>query len=217
MKFLIPRLGSAVALLGGLVSCQAPDGLAFPAHEAQGAWSFHLPAMTELDWNRKESDGTSETSFNAEATASGFGFQYEKFMGNGLSYYGAIDSRDYSVQHADVPGHGDGWEYRLGSRMRFGENYQGWRQFFLGGHTLFGSGLTRIVSDSETGESTSSYWGLGVECGANWFISPMVSFETVLMYEYHLGETSYITANSATEREEGLNGLTAQIGLAVYY
>lgn len=45
----------------------------------------------------------------------------------------------------------------------------------------------------------------------------MLSLETVLMYEYHLGETSGITAGSTTEIEKEMNGFTAQIGLAVYY
>jgi len=212
MKFSLPRLGSAAALLGGLVSCQAPNDLALPNHQPVGAWSLHIPAASDLNWNEEVAD---RTTYGANATAGGFGIQYEKFMNFGLSLFGAIDNRDYSIHHANNPGHADGWEYRLGSRMRLNENNHGWQQFFVGAHALLGSGLTRITNDNETGKTTSSYWGLGAEVGANWFISPMLSLETVLMYEYHLGETSYITASS--EVEEGLNGFTAQIGLAIYY
>lgn len=135
-----------------------------PNHQPAGTWSVHTPAVSSLNWSREETD---LPTFGANATVSGFGIQYEKFMGHGLSYYGAIDSRDYSVNHADVPGHADGWEYRLGSRMHLSENHQGWQQFFVGAHSLFGSRLTRIVNDSETGETTGFYWGLGVEAGAN--------------------------------------------------
>ena len=198
------------------VGCNAPSTLAAPEHLPVGAISIHMPMIDILDWDQTTYfSGEEEAYTAANASTTGYGFQYEYFLTPDTSVYASLDSRIYDIQDNARPDNREGLEYRLGSRLRWGADAHGWIQYFWGSHLLLGSGWTFLDGINDTGVETTDYWGLGVEAGAHFFVSPMVSVEATLSYEHLLGEPT--RGDNNPTYEEGLRGLTSLIGLVLYY